>query len=260
MPKDPSDSTMSVRSPNPEHFNFAHRRLSKLPFVSWEEGALHRADEESIDSLEYPLDPSVEGGGLDEDPRAQAEAFMAAIRALIKSGAAAAFHLKPEDVVSRCLPPIVCVHPRTHHGLTRPFYSWAVQPEKLFALAGLHFLTDPAGLGHLVEPTDCALRFSQGGDGLIGVRPRFAAWRSWRNFESERVLGIDLLMDLQSFAWYSLQHSVPHARLILGGSHRLVNRASLVYAVRRMSGSGWLVDALPADREYFSDSAIVLMS
>ncbi|OGL78380.1 hypothetical protein A3E39_02665 [Candidatus Uhrbacteria bacterium RIFCSPHIGHO2_12_FULL_60_25] len=249
-----------MRAPSPEHFNYQKRQKSCLPFVSWEDGSLHQEEETRIDGLAYPLDPPDGTPGLSDEPAAQAHAFRTAIWKLVESGIPEAFRITSEHVGQKCL--AARIRPRLHHGLTRPFYSWAVTDDaKLFELVGLDFLYDPKDLRHLLEPEVCDLRFTQGGDGLVGVDPRYVAWRAWRLYEHCELGMHDFLMDLRSFAWYSLQHPIPHERLILGGSHLEKDHARLVVVSPKPANKkGWMVDVLPHGRADFSDYAVAIMS
>lgn len=262
MPKDrPNESSISMRAPSPRMINFPKRQKSGLPFVSWEEGGLHREEEEKIISLAYPTKAPDGGPDLPEDEEEQAKAFEANIHNLLTCGASAALSLKPEYMLSRCLPPVAQVHQRVHRGLTRPFYSLSVTDDrKLFELCGMNFLCEPSDLQHLVEPSLCDLRYSQGGDGLMGCDPRLAAWHAWWVFEYCEAPNHDLLMDLRSFAWYSLQHAMPHEHLILGGSCLARDRQRLVFVSPRPAGQGWMVDVLPPGHEDFSRFAVAIMS
>ncbi|HWQ99682.1 MAG TPA: hypothetical protein VN397_02430 [Candidatus Methylomirabilis sp.] len=251
---------MSMRAPSPERFNYQQRQKSSLPFVSWEDGSLHQEEEERIDGLAYPLDPPDGIPGLSDEPEAQAEAYRTTVRKLVTSGISEAFRITPEHVVRKCL--AARIRPRLHHGLTRPFYSWAVADEaKLFEFVGLDFLYDPADIRHLLEPEVCDLRFTQGGDGLQGADPRHVAWHAWRLYAHCELGMHDFLMDLRSFAWYSLQHAMPHGRLILGGSYLAKELTRLVVVSPKPEGKkGWMVDVLPPGQEDYSNSAVAIMS
>ena len=264
MPKDrPNESSISMRAPSPLMLNFPKRQKSGLPFVSWEEGGLHREEEERIDAIAYPTDPPDGDPGLPDDDEVQEKANEANLRSLLMRGVPEVFSLKPGYVVDRCRPPVAQVHARAHQGLTRSFYSLSVTDDrKLFELCGMNFLCEPSDLLHLVEPGLCDLRYSQGGDGLVGRDPRLVSWRTWRIFESGEgdIQAHDLLMDLRSFAWYSLQHAMPHEHLILGGSCLARDRQRLVYVSQRLARQGWMVDVLPPGHEDFSRFAVAFIS
>lgn len=258
MQKDPDLSSISARGFSLEIFGEPARQRSGLPYVSWEPAPKHRDEEERIDAIPYPVDPPDGEPGLADDEVDQARAFLAAIQSLVKRGVPQALHLTVENLKTKCL--AATRRERAHHGLTRPFYSWPVEDEKLFTLAGIRTEDALFDLKYLVEPTECVLRYSQGGDGLVGADPRLVAWRAWRLFEHCEHTTHDLLMDLRSFAWYSLQHQVKHDRFILGGSRYANDQNSSVAVMRLQDKVSWFVRTLPPYVGSIADYTVAIMS
>lgn len=248
-------STISTRGLQPERLNLVARQKTGLPFVSWESGALHRDEQERMARFDYPSrEPVNPEKRLSSDPKIMARAYLKAISSLIRLGVAEALKTRRQDLVTKCVD-TATAHPRAHLGLTRPFYSWPILDAKLCRLASLVFDPEAHDCVHLVEPEECDLRFSQGGDGLVGLDPRLVAWRSWLNYEYGELPAFDLLMGVRHFGWYVLQHPVHYSQVILGGTHLREEERRLVYAER--SAQGWRICPL---KEHLPNAAIMLMS
>jgi hypothetical protein len=144
-----------------------------------------------------------------------------------------------------------------------PFYSLHVADEQvILRAAGISVRKHVVeGIRHVVQPTETRIRFTQRGYGFMGNDPRLVAWRSWLDYSQGRTPSYDLLMDLVSFAWLSLQYDVTLDCVAIAGSlftGKWNNKA--VPLCLHKTTDGWYVDAYRHEEHEKEQPALFLMS
>lgn len=215
------------------------RQRSCLPFVSWEQYL--RSDEELLAlGITYPRKPSLDRPNLLDDRQALRSAVKDVMQRFKNSGLSQELGIKRSDLHKYF--PVPKSIGKLNPACTTVFYGWNVDEQKLFRAAGIHVRHAIHELFvHLIRPRKPRARFTQGGEGLVGVNPRLAAWRSWLDFQRGVASRHDYFMDLRNFAWLTLQHDLPYDHYLIGGTIVQEGDERRVLCATR-THEGWFVD------------------
>lgn len=230
------------------------RSKSCLPYVSWEKTL--RTDEQCLAlGISYPRTAPPDRP-LISDRQALRSAVREAIQNFKRTGLPDRLGIRRTDLQKYF--PVPKNTDKVNPALALIFFSWNVDDAPLFRAADVHVKQSIMGsLEHLIRPRKPRARFTQAGEGLVGVNPRLAAWRSWLDFQQGVAKRHDYFMDLRSFCWLTLQHDLLYDAFILGGTVVAEGDDGRILCALR-THKGWFVDEW---REHqCSAPAVLLMS
>jgi hypothetical protein len=236
------------------------RKKSGLPFVG-DETLSEDVKQQAMD-LSYRRDASSREWDVRADPSRHERVLRGLLTRLTDAGLQKALGLTKAKFKALFPLSFDAEAKRANPFFDKPFYSLHVADKQaILRVAGITIRKHVAeGIRHVVQPKETRIRFTQCGFGFLGADARLVAWRSWLDYSDGRTPSHDLLMDLVSFAWLSLQYDITWDCVAIAGSLFADRWNKTTTLCLHKTTDGWFVDAYQREQHEKEQPALFLMS